>query len=144
MRMDFQDLIFTSLPWTWAFTLTVLRPSIQDQAHNQSVQPCSDHQHHGNAANIGFVLTEHLSKDQDQHHAHEHTRLLCKTSDTCITSNAQSEPGGKPAQSDCEAGAEVDECCIERQLNTNVVGDDDAGDEAVYCEDAGEDCGEEH
>ena len=106
----------------------VLRPS------SPTIAPSS-----ASFLNATVGLTKHLSKNENQNHAHEQTRLLCGTTHTRITDDTDGETGSETREADGETGAELDEAGEEGQLLRQVVGDQDADDKAVDGDDTSHD-----
>ena len=63
----------------------------QDERDNQAVQP------------------EHLSKDQDQNHADEESRLLRGPSNSCIADHTDGKASSQSGQADTQSSAKLQE-----------------------------------
>lgn len=59
------------------------------------------------------VETQHFSENENQDHADEQTRLLCRATDTGIAHNADREAGRHAREADGQASAQVNEAPIQ-------------------------------
>ena len=101
--------------------------------------PLTPHAATGKSQTGREELTKHLSKDQNQDHAHKESGLLGCTTHASITHDSDSEAGGKTGETDGQAGTELDEVGEEGGFLLEVVGNQDADDEAVDGDDTGHD-----
>jgi len=87
--------------------------------------------------------TQHLCENENQNHADEQPGLLRGTPDAGVADDADRESGGQTGETDGEAGAELDEARVQGRLLLQVVGDEDADDQAVDADDTGHDDGDD-
>lgn len=88
------------------------------------------------------IQTQHLRKDEDEHHGDEQPRLLCRGPNSSVAHDSNTETGRETGQADREPGSELSETRGQvRRLGRDAVGDEDGDDEAVDGDDAGHEGG---
>lgn len=73
----------------------------QDEGHDEAVKP------------------QHLSKDQDQDHAHKEPRLLGGAPYAGVTHDSDGEPGCQAAQAHAQTSAKMHEAPVEENPQTS-------------------------
>lgn len=82
-------------------------------------------------SNNETVKTQNFGENENQNHTNEKSGLLCGSSNTGVTNNANSEAGSETGESDGQTSTELDEAGVERRLLLERSGDEDGHNETV-------------
>jgi hypothetical protein len=82
-------------------------------------------------SNNKTIETQDFGENENKNHTNEKSRLLCGTSDTSVTNNANSEAGSETGQTDGQTSTELDETGVQRRLLLERSGDKDGNNETV-------------